>query len=74
MHVGIQVAYCHYMLTPSVKYLWHVKFCLNQEGKSIALKIKGQAMVLRINVLQYNRFMFIDIDYFSCEKKLNPYT
>ena len=32
---------------------------------------KGQAMVLRMNVLWYNKFM-LDIDYILCKKQLDP--
>ena len=62
MHVAIQVVYCHYILTPFMECLWYVKFwhfCLKQGDKSIERKTKGQAMALRINVLQYNRFMIL---------------
>ena len=40
-------------------YIW-----LKQEDNSIESKTKGQAMVLRIDFLQYNRFV----------KRLNLYT
>ena len=61
-HETIQVVYCHYMLTPSMECLWCVKFwqlCLKEEDKLIEWKTKGQGMALRVNILQYNRFMFL---------------
>ena len=59
-HAATQVVYSHYILIPFMECLWYVKFCylcLQQEDKSIEWKTKGQAMMLRINVLWYNRFV-----------------
>ena len=59
MHATIQVVYCHYILTPFTKFLILTPLLiLKQEDKSIQWKIKCQAMVLRIKVLQYNTFLF----------------
>ena len=59
--MAIQVVYSHYMLTPSIECLWYVKFwhlCFKQEDQSIQWMTKGQAMVLRVNVLWYKGFVF----------------
>ena len=59
--MAIQVVYSHYMLMPSMECLWFVKFwylCFKQGDQSIEWMTKGQAMALRINVLQYNGFIF----------------
>ena len=60
-HVANQVVYCHYMLTPFMECLWYVKFwhlCLKQEDKLKEWEAKGQVIVVRINLLWYNRFVF----------------
>ena len=59
--MAIQVVYSHYMLTPSMECLWYVKFwhlCFKQEDQLIEWITKGQAMVLRVNVLWYKGFIF----------------
>ena len=63
-HVAIQVVYCRCMLIPCGEYLWYIRmlkywhFCLKQEGHSIEWAKKGQAVVLSLNIIQYNRFLF----------------
>ena len=74
-HVTIQVVYCHHMLTPCVEHSWYVKFwhlCLKQD-QLIEGTTKRQAMAPRINILQYNRFVFKQ-RWSSSWKKLGPYT
>ena len=59
--MAIQVVYSHYMLTPSMECLWYVKLwhlCFKPEDLSIEWMTKGQAMVLRVNVLRYKGFVF----------------
>ena len=51
--------------------LWCVKFwhlCFKQEDQLIEWMTKGQGMALRINVLQYNRFIFRQQSPFLWEK------
>ena len=62
MHAAIQVVHCHYMLTPCMKCLWKVKNNIDHlfkaRRKLIEQMNKGQAMVQRINILWFNRFVF----------------
>ena len=70
MHVAIQVVCSHYMLTASMEYLWYVKFwhlCFKLD-QLIKWMTKRQAMVLRINFLWYNGFIFRQQSPFLWEK------
>ena len=60
MHASFRFIYCHYMITPFMECLWHIKFwhlCFKKD-QTMKWTTEGQAMVLKINVLQYNRFVF----------------
>ena len=54
----MRLVYSHYMLTPPMQCLQYVKFlhlCFKQD-QLIEWMTKGQAMVLRINILRYKGF------------------
>ena len=66
-----------YMLPPFVECLWYLRFwhlCLRQEDLLIKWTTKRQTVVLRINVLRYNRFMFRQWSPFLWKKWTNKLT